>query len=313
MKLLFIVPAVTFVATANVVRYCQAVPVFVDIEPHHLTLDIEKVKSFLEQECIQKKEGLYNNSSGRKVRGIIPVHLYGHPVEMDPLLELASKYNLFILEDATEAIGSKYSGKSAGTLGQLGAYSFNGNKMITTGGGGMVVTDDKVLAEKVQYLTTQAKAPGTEYYHTEVGYNYRMTNIQAALGLAQLEQLENFIRRRRKISFFYREQLSQIEGVRTQCDADWVFNDCWLSWIILENNLSQKKTELIEYLNSENIQVRPLFIPLNTLPSYEHCQGYQIEIACQIYGNELNLPNHPTLDHEDLVWVVNAIKSFLLV
>ena len=302
----------TFVATANVVRYCQAFPIFIDIEPNYLTLDIEKVKSFFENECIHKTEGLYNKSSGRKVRGIIPVHLFGHPVDMSSLLGLASKYNLFVLEDATEAIGSKIMDQSAGTLGQIGVYSFNGNKMITTGGGGMVVTNDESLAKRIHHLTTQAKAQGYEYYHTEIGYNYRMTNIQAAIGLAQLEQLDNFVQKRREISFFYRNQLFQVEDIRTQRDALWAFNDCWLSWIILENDMSKRKNELIEYLNSENIQVRPLFVPLNTLPPYQDCVSYMIESAPFMYNSGLNLPSHTNLNSDDLNRVVDTIKSFLL-
>jgi len=305
-----IVPSLTFVATANVIRYCHAFPVFIDIEPDYLTLDIEKVKSFLDKECTQKKEGLYNKTSGRKVCGIIPVHLYGHPVAMDSILALASKYNLFVLEDATESIGSKYNGKNTGTLGEIGVYSFNGNKMITTGGGGMVITDNEMLAKKIQHLTTQAKAAGNEYYHTEVGYNYRMSNIQAALGLAQLEQLGGFINRRREISLFYREQLSEIEDVRTQTDADWAFNNCWLSWIILKKNMLHKKNKLIEQMNKKNIQLRSFFMPLDKLPVYENFQSYHVEVAPQIYDRGLNLPSSPNLCEDDLLIVSNSIKHY---
>ena len=304
-----LVPTLTFVATANVVWYCHARPIFMDIEPDYLTLDVGKVKSFLHQQHVAKDGTLWNKTSGRKIRGIIPVHLYGHPVNMEPLLEIAQKYDLFIVEDATEAVGSKYRGKSVGNIGNIGVYSFNGNKMMTTGGGGMVVTDDSYLAGKIQLLTTQAKSPGSEYHHTEIGYNYRLTNIQAALGLAQLEKLPNFIEKRRGISMYYRNHLSKVNGIRTQQDADWAFNDCWLSWILAEKEYPKTKAQLLELLNEKNIQARPFFIPLHTLPPYKDCQTYHIEHATKAYQKGLNLPSHPTITAKDLDEVVASIVS----
>ena len=303
-----LVPTLTFVATANVVRYCSAYPVFIDIEPNYLTLDVGKVKSFLEQQCVAKDGALWNKTSGRRIRGLIPVHLYGHPTDMDPLLEIAQQYNLFIVEDATEAVGSKYKGKSVGTIGNIGVYSFNGNKMITTGGGGMVVTQNKLLAEEIQHLTTQVKSPGLEYHHTEIGYNYRLTNIQAALGLAQLEQLPNFLEKRRAISKFYRNQLSTVDGIRVQQDADWAFNDCWLSWILVEKKYPKTRAELLALLNEKNIQARPFFIPLHILPPYKGCQTYHIENAIEAYNMGLNLPSHAALTHTDLQIITNTIS-----
>ena len=304
-----LVPTLTFVATANVVQYCYAYPVFMDIEPNYLTLDVGKVKSFLQQQCIVKDGVLWNKISGRRIRGVIPVHLYGHPVDMDPLLDIAQKYDLFIVEDATEAVGSKYKGKSVGTIGNVGVYSFNGNKMMTTGGGGMVVTNNSHQAEKIQHLTTQAKSSGLEYHHTEIGYNYRLTNIQAALGLAQLEQLPNFIEKRRAISKFYREHLSKVKGVIVQKDADWASNDCWLSWILVEKEYPKTKTELLTLLNDKNIQARSFFIPLHTLPPYKNHQTYRIEYATEAYKKGLNLPSHPTLTKADLEKIVDTVAS----
>ena len=306
-----LIPTLTFVATANVARYCYAHPVFMDIEPDHLTLDIEKVKSFLQQQCVAKDGALWNKISGRKIRGVIPVHLYGHPVDMDPLLEIAEKYDLFILEDATEAVGSKYKGKPVGTIGNVGVYSFNGNKMMTTGGGGMVITQNQKTAEKIRHLTSQAKSPGTEYYHTEVGYNYRLNNIQAALGLAQLEQLPHFINKRGAISKFYRDHLSKVNGVRIQKDADWAFNNCWLSWIIIEKAAPTNKDKLLAMLNQNNMQSRSFFVPIHLLPPYKEDLAYQIEHATRIYKQGLNLPSHPELIVEDLTHIVNLISSSL--
>ena len=303
-----LVPTLTFVATANAVRYCHAHPVFMDIEPDYHTLDVEKVKSFLQQQCITKSGALWNKTSARKIRGIIPVHLYGHPVDMDPLLDIAQKYDLFIVEDATEAVGSKYKEKTVGTIGDIGVYSFNGNKMMTTGGGGMIVTKNQEMMEKIKHLTTQAKSPGTEYYHAEVGYNYRLTNIQAALGLAQLEQLPNFIEKRRAISKYYRDHLSKTNGIRIQKDADWAFNDCWLSWILIEKEYPRTKAELLTLLNDKNIQARPFFMPLHTLPPYKGYQAFRIEHAIETYDKGLNLPSHVALTHVDLQAVIDIIR-----
>jgi len=298
-----IIPSLTFIATANVVRYCNAYPVFMDVDDKTLCMDVEKVKDFLERECIQSDLPV-NKSTHRKIKGIIPVHIYGHPVDMDPLLELARTYNLFILEDATEALGSKYKGKMAGTFGSASAYSFNGNKIITTGGGGMVTTDDSALAERIKSLTTQARTDGMEYYHNEVGYNYRLNNIQAALGLAQLEKIDEFIQSKRRIAEFYQRELGDV--VRVCGEEEWAFSTYWLCWVIMGG---ESRKQIIERLNAKGIQARPLFVPLHLLPPYRDCQTYHTERSEYLYEHGINIPSHVGLTDDDLEFVVSEMKK----
>jgi perosamine synthetase len=304
-----LVPTLTFAATANVVVYCNAHPVFIDVEEDTLGIDPQKVEEFLTQECDWKNGCLINKSTNRRVRGIIPVHLYGHPVDMSPILELAGKYGLFIVEDATEALGSKYKGQFVGTFGETGAFSFNGNKIITTGGGGMVATKDADLEERIKFLTTQARQ-GPEYYHTEIGYNYRLTNIQAALGLAQLEKIDEFIAKRRSIAHYYQKVLKDVPGITVGGEAEWAWNNYWLSWILVEADYGKSKDELLKELNDKRIEARAFFIPLHTLPPYRSYQAYQISKALELYGKGINLPSHTTLEKKDLNFVVDTIKNF---
>ncbi len=306
-----LIPTLTFAATANAVVYCNAHPVFMDVSEDTLGLDSQKVEDFLTKECSWKNGHLVNKSTDRRVRGIIPVHLYGHPVDMAPIVDLADKYDLFIVEDATEALGSRYRDRSAGTMGKTGAFSFNGNKLITTGGGGMVVTEDAELAERIKYLTTQAKAPGSVYYHTEIGYNYRLTNVQAAIGLAQLEKIDEFIARRRSIMQYYRTQLADVTGITVSGEAEWAWSNCWLSWILVEPEFGSSKDELLKALNDREILARAFFIPLHTLPPYHSYQAYRIANALTAYNRGMNLPSHTILKEEDLEIVVDTIKSLV--
>ena len=304
-----LVPSLTFAATANVAVYCNASPVFMDVEQDTLCMDPQKIRDFLEQECIWKSGSLVNKSTRRKVRGIIPVHLYGHPVNMSTILELARKYELFVVEDATEGLGAKYIGENAGTFGDAAAFSFNGNKLITTGGGGMVVTADSALAERIRSLTIQAKSPGMEYYHTDIGYNYRLTNIQAALGLAQLERIEDFIASKRHIAAFYQRELGNVMGLKVCEEKEWAFSTYWLSWILLQEGFGKKRQEVLEQLNSEGIQARSFFIPLHLLPPYKGYQAYRMDMAQSLYENGINIPSHVGLTDEDLHLIVSAIRN----
>ena len=188
-----IVSSMTFIAPANAIRYVGAWPIFIDADPDYWQMDVDKVEDFIKGSCELSPQGLINKFTGRKVSAIVPVHILGHPVDMDALVLVASKYGLKIIEDATESLGAKVRGRSVGTIGDVGCFSFNGNKLITTGGGGMVISKDPGICKKVRYLSTQAKEEGNEYIHKSVGYNYRLTNIQAAVGCAQLEQLDSFL------------------------------------------------------------------------------------------------------------------------
>ena len=303
-----IVPSLTFVATANVVKYCGAEPVFVDCDDETLCLNVEKLRIFLRMECEQKDNGYtYNKISGRRVKAIIPVHIFGHPVEMDALLEICQLYNIDIIEDATESLGSEYKGRKTGSFGKLACFSFNGNKIITTGGGGMVVTNDSDLAKRVKHLSTQAKSDPTEYDHDEIGYNYRLTNIQAAMGVAQMECLDKFVEIKRKNAFGYQNLISSIDGIEFLWEKPWVKSNFWFYTVKVSNG---HKKSLMDYLISKNIQVRPIWKPIHTLPMYEYCQAYKIENTINIYETAFNLPCSVSLKEDEILFVVKNINEY---
>ena len=304
-----IVPALTFVATANVVKYCGADPVFIDCDQETLCLDVKKLKRFLEMECIRKNDGYtYNKASDRRVKAVMAVHNFGHPVEMDNLIEICQQYNIDIIEDATESLGSEHKGQKTGSFGKLACLSFNGNKIITSGGGGMVVTNDGRLAEKVRHLSTQAKNDSIEYDHNEIGYNYRLTNIQAAMGVAQMEGLDKFVEIKRKNAFRYQNLFSNINSIEFLWEKPWVKSNFWLYTIKVS---TFHKKSLIDYLLSKNIQVRPMWKPIHILPMYKDCQTFRVESALNIYDTALNLPCSIGIKMEEIEFTVEKIKSYL--
>ncbi|BCB96340.1 aminotransferase DegT [Dissulfurispira thermophila] len=303
-----IVPALTFIAPVNAVRYCGAYPVFMDCDKDTLCIDVKKISEFIKNECKQGKDGFtYNRKSGRKVKAIIPVHIFGHPADMDPLLEVSKKYNIHVIEDATESLGSEYKGKRTGSFGRIGCFSFNGNKIITTGGGGMVVTNDKRLSERIRHLCTQAKKDPLEYYHNEIGYNYRLTNIQAAMGVAQLERIQEFVNTKRKNASIYSDLLSEIKDVKFLWENKQVKSNFWFYTIKVAK---RHKKKLIKYLLSRNIQVRPVWKLIHTLPMYKNSQTYRIENAVKAYETCINLPCSVNLTSRDIVIVVENIKNY---
>lgn len=303
-----IVPTLTFVATANVTKYCGAEPVFIDCYHDTLCMDTEKLKLFLEMECIQRSDGCtYNKTSNRRVKAIMAVHIFGHPAEMDDIIELCQLYNINIIEDATESLGSEYKGRKTGSFGKLGCLSFNGNKIITTGGGGMVVTNDEDLAERVKHLSTQAKTDSIEYDHNEIGYNYRLGNIQAAMGLAQMENLEAFITIKRKNALRYQNLLSSSDSLELMWEKPWVRSNFWFYTVKVSK---VHRTLLIDYLLSKNIQVRPIWKPIHTLQMFKKCQEYRVENAINIYDTTLNLPCSIGLKEEEIEFVVKYIKDY---
>ncbi len=304
-----IVPTLTFVATANVVRYCGADPVFIDCNQETLCLDVEKLRLFLETECTRKSDGYtYNKASGRRIKAIMAVHIFGHPVEMDNITRLCQRYNIDIIEDATESLGSEYKGKKTGSFGKLACLSFNGNKIITSGGGGMVVTNDECLAERVKHLSTQAKNDSIEYDHNEIGYNYRLTNIQAAIGVAQMESLDAFISTKRKNALRYQNLFSGSNGIEFLWEKPWVRSNFWFYTIKVSND---HKKSLVDYLLSNNIQVRPIWKPIHTLRMYKDCHAFRVESALNVYDTALNLPCSIGIKKEEIEFTVEKIKSFL--
>lgn len=303
-----IVPALTFIAPVNTVRYCRAQPVFIDCDEKTFCIDIEKLSDFLRKDTFRKKDGFtYNKLTKKRIKAIIPVHLFGHPVDMDMVLKLREDYNIDVIEDATESLGSKYKNKSTGSFGRAGCFSFNGNKIITTGGGGMVVTGDEALAGSIRHLITQAKSDCLEYNHDQIGYNYRLSNIQAAMGVAQMEQLGRFIQIKRSNAAIYRELLSDIEGLNFIWEMPWAKSNFWFYAIQFNQ---EHKMPLMEHLISRKIQVRPVWKLINTLPMYRRCQAYRIETAYKVYATCLNLPCGVGLKRGEIEFVVKGIKEY---
>lgn len=303
-----IVPTLTFIAPVNAVRYCQAYPVFMDCDLRTLCLDVQKLADFLENECEKRGDGFtYNKTSNRRIKAIIPVHVFGYPADMDSLLGYCNKFNIDIIEDATESLGSEYKGEKTGSFGKIGCFSFNGNKIITTGGGGMVVTNDEIIAERIRHLTTQAKCDPFEYNHDEIGYNYRLTNIQAALGVAQMEQLEKFISIKRRNASLYRELLRKVNEVEFIWEDDQIKSNFWFYTIRVSK---EHRNSLIKYLLSRNVIVRPIWKPINTLPMYKGYQACSVENAVNVYESCINLPCSTSLKREEIIRVVDTINDY---
>lgn len=303
-----IVPALTFIASVNTVRYSNASPVFMDCDSKTLCIDTEKVIEFIKNHTLQKKDGFsYNKNSKRRIKAIIPVHIFGHPVDMDRLIEICKKRNIEIIEDATESLGSEYKNGKTGTFGKTGCFSFNGNKIITTGGGGMVVTNNRDLAKKIKHLTTQANTGAMEYDYDEIGYNYRLTNIQAAMGLAQMEKLQEYIDIKRNNALLYKKLLSKISGVEYLWEKPWAKSNFWFYTIKVKEN---HRNPLLSYLLDKNIEVRPLWKPICTLPMYKGCQAYKVAKAIAAYNRSINLPCSINLSSQTIEYVVRNIRSY---
>ncbi len=307
-----LVSTLTFIASANAIRYAGAWPVFMDCDRQYWQMDPEKVIEFIEKQCHWTNGELKNNQSGRPVKAIMPCHVLGHCVEIDPIVELARKYDLVVIEDAAESLGTRHKARGhAGHLGNLGCFSFNGNKIITTGGGGMLVTDDYSLAERAKYLTTQAKDDPVEYMHGEVGYNYRLTNIQAALGCAQMEQLDDHIASKRRIAAVYSNAFAKIPGITPMMEPPWAMSTFWLyTALIHEKEYGIDSRSLLERLANEGIQTRPLWQPLHRSNPHRSAQAYRIENADAIYRAALSFPSSPGLTVTELQYVLQSVESF---
>lgn len=308
-----LVSDLTFVAPANAIRYAGAHPVFMDADPKTWQMDPSKVEQFLNEECELRDEGCFNKKTGRRVAAILPVHILGFACEMDKIMALSRQFDLKVIEDAAEAMGVRYQGKHVGTFGDVGAFSFNGNKVITTGGGGMVVTNNKRYADYARYLTTQAKDDSLEYIHNEIGYNYRLTNLQAAVGLAQMEQLDHFIAKKREINSFYQETIiSSFDGIQTLSPAPECNPTYWLFAILLETAITlEKRQEVIRKLNQEGVGARSLWHTVHDLPPYANALAYRIEHSIDLYRRGVCLPSSVGTQPTDLQKVIDGMKKVL--
>ena len=304
-----LIPALTFIAPANAISYVGAWPVFIDVEADFWQMDPQKVTDFLDYECRWINGELRNKTTGRRIKAVLPVHILGHPVDMDPILSASRKYQLAVIEDATESLGAKYNSNRVGSLGDIACFSFNGNKIITTGGGGMIVTDNEAWARRAKHLTTQAKEDPVEYIHDEVGYNYRLTNIQAAMGCAQLEELEMLIAAKRSLAAAYDKALLAVPGITPMRQAHWAQSIYWLYTVLIdEETCGMSSRGLLRCLEQQKIQTRPLWQPLHQSKVYKSCQAYQVETADLVHRRALSLPCSAGLSNRDLERVVDAIS-----
>jgi aminotransferase in exopolysaccharide biosynthesis len=308
-----IVPTLTFIAAVNPVRYIGAEPVFMDCDDS-LCLDPVKLEDFCSDECETKDGTLFHRATGRRIPAMVVVHVFGNMADMESILRIAGKYNLKIVEDATEALGTKYTegeytGRFAGTMGDIGVYSFNGNKIITTGGGGMIVSNDESLLKHAKHLTTQAKSDELNFLHDEVGYNYRLTNLQAALGLAQMEQLESFIEIKIKNYIQYKAAVSRVPGLSLLDFRPGIRSNYWFYSLYCDKPYPLSRDELIEYLGKNNIQARPIWGLIHEQTPYFGCTAYEIKEAKSYWERVVNLPCSTNLTEEDVDRVVRQLLS----
>jgi perosamine synthetase len=298
-----LVPSLTFIASVNPIRYCGAEPVFVDSSP--ATFGMDPLMTVAKIEELIKR--------GEKPKAVLVVHLYGHPVEMAPIIEVCRKHQISLVEDATEALGSKYRGQMVGTLGDIGCFSFNGNKLITTGGGGMLVSHHQGLMEKVKYLSQQAKDDPERMYHENIGYNYRLTNIQAALGVAQLEQIVDFLSRKKEIARRYNEELGGLSGITVNPEQEWADNCFWLYSILVDTQKAGiTSADLIKHLREKEIESRSFFWPIHRLPMYEGCEATAMTQTDQLWREGVNLPSSVGLSAEQVAKVIATIKEVVV-
>lgn len=306
-----LVSDLTFIAPANAVTYTGAHPVFVDAEPDFWQMDTGLVEGFLRR-CRRRDGQLFNPDTQRRVAAILPVHALGHPADVGKIRALSEEFGLPIVEDATESLGAKVGGNAVGSHGLCACFSFNGNKILTTGGGGMIVTDDGELAARARYITTQAKDDPVEYVHKAIGYNYRLTNIQAAMGCAQMEQLADYVDAKRSIAGRYEREFAGVPGVGVMRESATAFSNFWMYTILLDREVCRVGSrDLLGKLSSENIQSRPLWQPMHLSLPHRNAQFLGKGVSEKLYRDALSLPCSVGLAEEDQERVIGAVKRIL--
>ncbi|MBK7433234.1 MAG: LegC family aminotransferase [Chitinophagaceae bacterium] len=300
-----ITPNITFIATCNSIKYTGADPILIDCDPGSWQMDLDLLEQFLDTETEQRNGACVYKKDGRRIPVIMPVHVLGNMCDMDRLMALAARHQLIVIEDSTEALGSYYKGKHAGSFGLMGTFSYNGNKIITTGGGGMIVTDDEVLAKRAKHLTTQAKSDPFEYIHDAIGYNYRLVNVAAAMGVAQMELLPGFIRRKKEIIGLYKKELDGVGDIRFQEVSADVDPNWWLPTIYTE-----KQKEVLKILNENKMQSRPFWVPMNQLPMFrENIFFHKSDRSDHVYHHCLSIPCSTNITDEEIKAVSEKIRS----
>jgi len=296
-----IVPTLSFIATANAVSYCGAIPHFVDSNELSLGLDTAKLEGYLADILLFDAGRWINRKTGRRVAAIVPMHTFGHPVDMDALNIVAKKYCLPVVEDAAESLGSRYKGMMTGSLSLLGAISFNGNKIITTGGGGAIATNDTVLARHARHITTTAKVPHRwAFNHDAVGFNYRMPNLNAALGCAQLERMPAFLVDKRKLAERYRQAFAGEDKVRFFTEPDYAESNYWLNALLFDESVADQRDEVLSLTNDAGLMTRPVWVLLHTLPMFKTCPAMEdLSVSKSLEKRLMNIPSSPFLLRQD--------------
>ncbi|MBE3139992.1 MAG: LegC family aminotransferase [Thermoplasmata archaeon] len=309
-----IIPTLTFIAPVNAIRYLDADPVFMDCDEFY-NIDIEKTLEFIKSQTVFRNDATFHTTTGKKVSAIVPVHVFGNAVDLDSLLDVCRERRIVVVEDATESLGTTYkmgrvAGKHAGTIGKLGCLSFNGNKIITTGGGGMILTDDADYAEKAKYLTTQAKNDKIRYVHNDVGYNFRLTNVQAAIGVAQLENLKNYLGIKKRNYFQYKQDIDRIPGLHLAETPDYAENNLWMYALQIDKTIyGIDREQLMSLLDLQKIQTRPVWHLNHHQKPYRDCYGYKIEKAVFLHEMTLNIPCSTGLKNEEIERVISCLEK----
>jgi len=306
-----LVSDLTFISPANAVHYVGAAPVFVDASPQTWQMAPALIADFLENQCEDRDGATVNRRTGRRVGALLPVHILGHPVDMDPVLEIAGRFRLPVIEDATESLGARYKDRMVGALGDIACFSFNGNKLMTTGGGGMVVTDNAEWSDRVRHLSTQAKQDPVEHVHDAIGYNYRLTNIQAAMGCAQLERLDQHLAAKRRIAARYDEAFASLEGIRAMPNADWAASACWMYTVAVDAPaFGMDRSCLMRQLREQRIEARPLWQPMHLSPAHQTAQVLgDGRVSKDLYESCLSLPCSVDLGAEQQEFVIDVITQ----
>jgi aminotransferase in exopolysaccharide biosynthesis len=299
---------ITFVATCNSIRYTGAHPILIDTDEHNWQMDLNLLEKFLREETEQRNGACYCKKDGKRIPVIMPVHVLGNICNMDRLLQLAQEHHLTVIEDSTEALGSYYKGQHAGSFGLMGTFSYNGNKIITTGGGGMIVTNDEALAKKAKHLTTQAKSDPFEYLHDEIGYNYRLVNVAAAMGVAQMELLPGFIQRKKEIIARYKNGLKDVGDIQFQEVSPDVNPNWWMPTI-----KTSRQRAILKILNDHKMQSRPFWVPMNQLPMFSNDWYYQENDRSNfVYQHCLSIPCSTYIKDEEIDAVCQKIREVFL-
>ncbi len=301
-----IMPTLTFIAPANAVRYAGGTPVFIDCDPSYLQIDVDKLAHFVETGCDWRDGALVNSTTGRTVKAILVVHALGHPVDLDPVLEIARSRELVVVEDCAESIGARYRDRMTGTFGDVACFSFNGNKVVTAGGAGMILTKHEDWADRARHLTTQARAHAFEYVHEEIGFNYRPTSLNAAMGVAQMELVDEYVAVKRRIATTYAQAVDGVPGLSTLGEAPWAFSTFWLSTVLARDASGRA---LVERLRSRGIEARPIWQPMHLSPAQRGAVATDCSTAERLYEQGVCLPSSVGLSAPDQERVIGELLA----